>query len=70
MIYLGAEIKKYQMKSGKGHYIMSSTQYVKNAVKTVEQLLLEDGRTLRDTRKSRKQPLPITINQNWSEVMT
>ena len=57
-IYLGAEIKKYQVKSGKEHYSMSSMKYVKNAVKTVIQLLLEEGRTLRDTRPSGKQPLP------------
>ena len=31
---------------------------MKNAVKTEEQLLLEDGRTLMDTRTIRKQPLP------------
>ena len=56
-IYLGAEIKKYHVKSGKEHYSMSSMQYLKNEVNTVEQLLLEDGRTLRDTRTSGKQPL-------------
>ena len=53
-----AETRKYQVKSGKEHYSMSITQYVKNAVKTVEQLILEDERTLRETRISDKQPLP------------
>ena len=40
-IYLGAEIKKYQVKSGKEHYSMSSTQYTNNTVKTVYQLQME-----------------------------
>ena len=53
-----AETRKYQVKSGKEHYSMSITQYVKNAVKTVEQLLLEYGRNLKDTITSGKQPLP------------
>ena len=29
-IYLGDEIKKYQVRSGKSHWSMSITQYVKN----------------------------------------
>ena len=40
-IYLSAEIKKYQVRSGKYHLSMLSTQYVKNAIETVE-LLLKD----------------------------
>ena len=40
-IYLGAAIKKYQVKSGKEHYSMSSTQYTNNTVKTVYQLQME-----------------------------
>ena len=54
-----AETRKYQVKSGKERYSMSSKQYVKNTVKIVEQLLLEDGRTLKNTRTSGKKPLPI-----------
>ena len=37
-IYLDAENKKYQVKSGKSHWSMSSTQYMKNAVRMVEGL--------------------------------
>ena len=37
-IYLRAEIRKYQVKSGKYHWSMSMTQYVKNAINTVEGL--------------------------------
>ena len=37
---------------------MSSTQYVKNGIITVEQLLNDDGRQLRVTKTSGKQPLP------------
>ena len=57
-IYLGAEIKKYQVANGKEHYSMSSTQYVKNGIKTVEQLLRNEDQVLRDTKTSGKQPLP------------
>ena len=42
-IYLGAEIKKYQVANRKEHYSMLSTQYVKNGIKTVEQLLRYEG---------------------------
>ena len=50
--------RTYQVKSGKDHYSISSTQYVKNTIKTVEQLLDEYGRTLRDAKNNGKQPLP------------
>ena len=36
MIYLGAEIKKYLVRSGKYHWSMSSTQYLNNAINSVE----------------------------------
>ncbi len=55
-IYLGAKIKKYQVKSGKSHWSMSSTHHVKNAVKTVEDLLKADGRSLRKAKSAVKQP--------------
>ena len=45
-IYLGAKIKKYQIRSGKSHWITSNTQYVKNAIKTVEGTLKDDARKL------------------------
>ena len=34
-IYLGVDINKYQGMSGKYHWIMSSTQYIKNSINTV-----------------------------------
>ena len=37
-IYLGAETNKYQVMSGKYHWSMPITQYVKNQIKTVEGL--------------------------------
>ena len=37
---------------------MSNTQYVKNGIKTVQQLLNDDGRQLRVKKTSGKQPLP------------
>ena len=35
-IYLGSEIKKYQVGNGKEHYSVSSTQYFKKIIKTYE----------------------------------
>ena len=41
-IYLVAQIKICQVKSCKSHWSMSSTQYMKNVVKTVEGLMREN----------------------------
>ena len=57
-IYLGEEIKKYQVRNDKEHYCMSSMQYVKNGIKIVEQLLNNEGQQLRVTKTSGKQLLP------------
>ena len=46
-IYLGAEIKKIQVRSGKSYWSMSSTQYVKNEIYTVEGPLKDEYRQLR-----------------------
>ena len=46
-IYLGAEIKNYQVRSGKSHPSTPITQYVKNTTKTVEVPLNNDYRKLR-----------------------
>ena len=54
----GADINKYQVGNSKEHYSMSSTQYAKNGIKTVDQLLNDDGQQLRVTKTSGKQPLP------------
>ena len=76
-IYLGAKIKKYQVGNSKEHYSMSSTQYVKNGIKSVEQLLNDDGQQLRVTKTSEKQPLPSSYrpdleqsNEQGTEIMS
>ena len=51
-------MKKYQVGNGKENYSMSSTQYVKNGIKTDEQLLNDNRRQLRVTKTSEKQPSP------------
>ena len=43
-IYLGAEIKKYQVRSGKYHWIMLNIQYVKNEIETLELMLKDEDR--------------------------
>ena len=45
-VYLGAEIKKCQVRSGEYHFRVFSTQYMKNAIKTVEGLLKNEDRQL------------------------
>lgn len=57
-IYLGANIEKFQVPSGRSHWSMNSTRYVKNALATVEELLKTEGRELRNNNKNGKQPLP------------
>ena len=46
-IYLGAEMKKYHVRSGKSHWSMSSTQYVKNGINAVESIFKDRDRYLR-----------------------
>jgi hypothetical protein len=41
-IYLGANIEKVQLPDGQSEWAMTSRTYVKNAVKIIENLLLED----------------------------
>ena len=43
-IYLGDYIKKYQVRSGKSYWSMSSIQYVKNAIKKLERMLNDEDR--------------------------
>jgi hypothetical protein len=42
-IYLGANVEKVQMPDGREVWATSPRNYVKNAIKTVEGLLVEDG---------------------------
>ena len=53
-IYLGMNIKEEQMKDGTTAWLTSPRDYVNNAVKTVESLLVEDGEgyTLKNNTKN------------------
>ena len=62
-IYLGPEMKKYQVSSGKSHWGMSSTQYVKNAIKTEKEMLKDVEREFSKVKSSGKQPLPNGYRQ-------
>ena len=55
-ICLGTEMKKYPVRSGKSHCSMLSTQYVKNATKTVEERLKDEDRQLSKVKSEGKQP--------------
>ena len=54
----GGRDKEVPSEEWKGTLYYVNNTIRENAVKIVEQLLLEDGSTLRDTRTSGKQPLP------------
>ena len=62
-IYLGVEINKYQVKSGKSHWITLSTQYVNNTINTAEVLLKDEDRQLIKFKLAEKQPLPNRYRQ-------
>jgi Reverse transcriptase (RNA-dependent DNA polymerase) len=57
-LYLGANISKYQLPSGKEAWSISSNQYVKSSIQTVNDLLREDGHELRTGKRQGKTPLP------------
>ena len=54
--YLGAEIKKYQVRCGKYHWTMPITQCMKNTIKTIELLLKDEVKQLRKFKSAEKQP--------------
>jgi hypothetical protein len=63
-IYLGANVKKVQMLDGREVWAMSPRDYVKNAIKTVKGLLVEDreGYVLKNKAKN---PFPMNY---WPEL--
>jgi hypothetical protein len=42
-IYLGANMEKVQLPNGRTEWAMSPKNYIKNAIKVVETMLVEDG---------------------------
>jgi hypothetical protein len=57
-IYLGANVKKVQMPDGREVWATSPCNYVKNAIKTVKGLLVEDGEAYVLKNKA-KNPFPM-----------
>jgi hypothetical protein len=58
-IYLGANIVKHQLPNGTTCWGMSSTTYIKNAIANIRELLKEDGRELRTSKRRGRTPLPV-----------
>ena len=56
-IYLGAELQRFQLRDGREAWSMSSSKYVKSAVKNVKDMLAEEGKELRYSKRTRT-PLP------------
>lgn len=56
-IYLGADMEKVQLPSGKTEWAMGSKTYVKNAVKVVESLIAEDDPEAK-LKTTAKNPFP------------
>jgi hypothetical protein len=59
-VYLGANIYKHQTPNGNICWAMSSDTYVKNALETVRELLREEGKILRNTKRRGRTPLPVS----------
>lgn len=57
-IYLGANVAKFQLPDGRVVWSTSPLTDIRNAVKTVEQLLTEDGEGYK-LRSNTKNPLPL-----------
>jgi hypothetical protein len=57
-IYLGANIEKHQLPNGSTCWAMSSATYVKNALVNIRELLREEGKELRTTKRRGQTPLP------------
>jgi hypothetical protein len=58
-VYLGANIYKHQTPVGDVCWAMSSDTYVKNALETVKELLREEGKILRTTKRRGRTALPV-----------
>ena len=58
MIYFGSENNKYQVNSGKYHWIMPSTQYMNNVINVVEVLLKYEDRQLIKVKLAGNKPSP------------
>jgi hypothetical protein len=54
--YLGANISKYQLEDGRSSWCMSARDYVKNAVKNVEEELLKENHTGLKSKVDRPTP--------------
>jgi hypothetical protein len=50
-IYLGANIVKHQLPTGTTCWGMSSTIYIKNAITNIQELLKEEGKQLRTSKR-------------------
>jgi hypothetical protein len=70
-LYLGANISKYQLPSGKDVWSISSNQYVKSSIQTVNDMLKEDSCELQTGSNKGKHLYLLDINlkqmchQNW-----
>jgi hypothetical protein len=67
-IYLGANVMKHQLPNGSSCWAMSSETYVKNAIINVKELLREDGRELRTTKRRGRTPLPISYKPELDQT--
>ena len=56
--YLGANIAKYQVDDGSEKWSMSSEDYVRNAIKNLEILLMEEEAELNTSKRSTERPYP------------
>ena len=56
-LYLGANVEKFQLPNGRTEWCMSSRSYVKNAIKVVEALMVEDDPEMK-LKSTARNPFP------------
>jgi hypothetical protein len=67
-IYLGANMEKVQLPNGKTEWAMSPKNYIKNAIKVVETMLVEDDDEMK-LKSTAKNPFPNGYRPELQRVL-
>ena len=57
-LYLGVNVEKFQLTNGKYELSITSNSYLQGAIYTVQRLIAEYCRTLKNVKRPHKGPLP------------
>jgi hypothetical protein len=67
-IYLGANVAKHQLPDGGTCWAMSSNTYVANALENVKELLREEGKVLRTSKRRGCIPIPVAYKPKLDQT--